>query len=156
MVYYTHCTAKIPVVQPATCIVLKRKEIAPVIIEEITDGYFYINTDELAVGKYRYQQQTSEGEIVSEGRLELKQNLAYADEDFDPRSNAEITLEAIEAMLENRATAQQRKVQLGDKSIEYSTLEELLKWREYFKKQLRKEQNKTSVLEREIAILRRV
>lgn len=156
MIYYTHSIIKVPVTEPATRIILKSKDIASIVIEDINNGYFYINTHEFNIGKYKYQQQTSDGEIIIEGVIELKQNLAYADEDFDPRTNTEITIEAIEAMLENRATAQQKKVQVGDKSIEYSSLDELLKWREHFKKQLRKEQNKTTVLQREIAMLGRV
>ena len=51
-------------------------------------------------------------------------------------------LEAINAFLCGRATSQQRKVQIGDKSVEYSSLSELLQWKRYFEQEVRKEEGK--------------
>ena len=58
------------------------------------------------------------------------------------KSPNRIALEAITAYIQGRATAQQRRVQIGDKSIEYSSLSELLQWKRYFEEEVRKEEGK--------------
>ena len=58
------------------------------------------------------------------------------------KSPNRIALEAITAFIQGRATAQQRRVQIGDKSIEYSSLSELLQWKQYFEQEVRKEEGK--------------
>ena len=58
------------------------------------------------------------------------------------KSPNRIALEAITAFIQGRATAQQRRVQIGDKSIEYSSLSELLQWKRYFEQEVRKEEGK--------------
>ena len=58
------------------------------------------------------------------------------------KSPNRIALEAIVAFIQGRATAQQRRVQIGDKSIEYSSLSELLQWKRYFEEEVRKEEGK--------------
>ena len=58
------------------------------------------------------------------------------------KSPNRIALEAITAYIQGRATAQQRRVQIGDKSIEYSRLSELLQWKRYFEEEVRKEEGK--------------
>ena len=60
----------------------------------------------------------------------------------EPLSPNRIALNAITAYIQGRATSQQRKVQIGDKTIEYSSLEELLKWKQYFEEEVRKEEHK--------------
>ena len=58
------------------------------------------------------------------------------------KSPNRIALEAITAFIQGRATSQQRKVQIGDKSVEYSSLSELLQWKRYFEEEVRKEEGK--------------
>ena len=58
------------------------------------------------------------------------------------KSPNRIALEAITAYIQGRATAQQRRVQIGDTSIEYSTISELLQWKRYFEEEVRKEEGK--------------
>ena len=58
------------------------------------------------------------------------------------KSPNRIALEAITAFIQGRATAQQRRVQIGDKSVEYSSLSELLQWKRYFEEEVRKEEGK--------------
>ena len=58
------------------------------------------------------------------------------------KSPNRIALEAITAFIQGRATAQQRRVQIGDNSVEYSTLSELLQWKRYFEEEVRKEEGK--------------
>lgn len=110
-------------------------------IETVVAGDFLFSTDEWAPGLYVYQQKTA-GAVTGTGRFRLLQDLEHAPDGYDPRSVAEITLDAIDAMLAGRATAQQRRVQVGDKSVEYSTISELKQWREYFLEQLAAEQGK--------------
>ena len=58
------------------------------------------------------------------------------------KSPNRIALETINAFICGRATSQQRRVQIGDKSIEYSSLSELLQWKRYFEEEVRKEEGK--------------
>ena len=58
------------------------------------------------------------------------------------KSPNRIALEAINAFICGRATSQQRRVQIGDKSVEYSSLSELLQWKRYFEEEVRKEEGK--------------
>ena len=37
---------------------------------------------------------------------------------------------------------QKKEVQIGDKTIEYSSLDELLRWKKYFEEEVRKEEHK--------------
>lgn len=60
----------------------------------------------------------------------------------EEKSPNRIALEAITAYIQGRATAQQRRVQIGDKAIEYSSLSELLQWKRYFEEEVRKEEGK--------------
>ena len=60
----------------------------------------------------------------------------------EEKSPNRIALEAITAYIQGRATAQQRRVQIGDKSVEYSSLSELLQWKRYFEQEVRKEEGK--------------
>ena len=60
----------------------------------------------------------------------------------EEKSPNRIALEAITAYIQGRATAQQRRVQIGDKSVEYSSLSELLQWKRYFEEEVRKEEGK--------------
>lgn len=58
-------------------------------------------------------------------------------------------LEAITAFIQGRATSQQKRIQVGDKSIEYSSFDELLKWKSYFEEEVRKEEGKARSLRHE-------
>ena len=65
------------------------------------------------------------------------------------KSPNRIALEAITAFIQGRATAQQRRVQIGDKAIEYSSLSELLQWKRYFEEEVRKEEGKRAGIRHE-------
>lgn len=151
--YYNYTKIKLST-DGADTLVLKSISGSKIIITEIVDDYFIVDTTDYLPSDY-YIQYIKDNEVIKTDKIKLLQNLMYAEDDFDPRSKYEIVIEAIDAMLQGRATAQQRRISVGDKSIEYSTLNELLSWREYFVKELRKEQNKTSTLDKEIAIMRR-
>ena len=74
--------------------------------------------------------------MLDTGSVEIKQDLAHVPSGtaYDPRSQAEITLEALDAKIAGRAlTIQQSKVTVGDRSIEYmNSIDELLRWRDHF------------------------
>ena len=148
MFYYNHSIIKVPSCGADT---LYLKSVSGSLKTEtvIEDNFFLIDTENYEAGEY-YLQYQKEKQIIREDKIQIKENLAFVDESYDPRSEAEKTLEAIDAMLQGRATAQQQRVQIGDKSIQYSTLDELLKWRDYFAKLVRKESGKTATPKRQL------
>ena len=92
-----------------------------------------------------FQELDSSGSVISSGEFEIRQDLANASADFDPRSTAEITLEALEDKIAGRAlTIQQSKISVGDRSIEYmNSIDELLRWRDYFRRLVAKEKGQS-------------
>ena len=100
---------------------------------------FSFSTSGLAAGTYHYDMLLG-GEVLYRGTFDLVQDITGAEESFDPRSSSEIVIEAIDAWLEGRATTQQRSVQVGDKSIQYSSIDELKRWREFFVEKVAEEQ----------------
>ena len=88
-------------------------------------------------------------QVIKQDTLNVKQNLLYASSGYDPRSPAKKTLEAINAYLAGVATHQMRKIVVGDKQIEYSSFEELQKWRLYFEKEVAKEEGKAPCIRHE-------
>lgn len=93
--------------------------------------------------------------IVLEDEIQILQGITDAPEDYDFRSKNEIALEAIICFLQGKATAQQRRIKVGDKQIQYSSFEELIKWKNYFTKQVRKEKGKSANPKNEVLKLRR-
>jgi len=69
-------------------------------------------------------------------------NFALADEEETVKSVNERYLEAIEAQIAGRATRAQASMSVGDKSISYCSLDELLKLKDYFAAKVAKEQGK--------------
>ena len=108
---------------------------------DVVDGVATIDTSEYEAGDYIIQLFRGD-EVIQQDSLNVKQNLKYVDADYDPRSEAEKTLQAIEAYLSGVASHQQKRVKVGDKEIEYSSFDQLQKWREYYQKQVRKQQGK--------------
>lgn len=104
----------------------------------VTNGTVTLNTTGFTPGRY-HTQWIGETGVISAGAFDVRLSLANGNQKVDPRSTAEITLEAIDAALAGRATSQQRKIQVGDKSIEYSSFGELLSWREHFARLVAKE-----------------
>ena len=93
--------------------------------------------------------------IVFEDDLQILQGITDAPEDYDFRSKNEIALEAIICFLQGKATAQQRRIKVGDKQIEYSSFQQLIKWKNYFQKEVRKEKGKSTSPKNEVLKLRR-
>lgn len=116
-------------------------------IEKVADLYFLKAsadvTKDWAVGDYKYQILDTNG-IVEEGEFIVLRNFALSDNESEVKSRNELILEAIEAQLAGRATSAQSSMSVGDKSISYMTIDELLKLRDYFKEKVDKEKGKYS------------
>lgn len=116
-------------------------------IEQQNNEYFLTATAEETSawpsGNHRYQLLDDSG-VLEEGDFEVTKNFLLTDEDTCIKSKNELYLEAIEATLAGRATAAQSSMSVGDKSIQYMSVDELLKLRDYFKDKVDHEQNKFS------------
>lgn len=129
---------------------------AVVIVTTHDDSFFNFPAPE-APGQYSYQQSDADGNVVGFGRFTVQQNLATAPDVYDPRSEAEKTLEAIEAKIAGRVlTLEQRQITIGDRSITYvNSINELEKWRDYYQQIVNKEQG-ISPAKTEVCFLKRV
>lgn len=99
------------------------------VTEKDGDALVCSNTEDWTAGKYTYQLQSDSG-VVEQGEMIVLQNLALANS-TDYKSRWKTVLEAVDAMLAGRATQEQKQVTAGDKKIEYLTIDELLKYREF-------------------------
>ena len=111
-----------------------------------TDDEFYIEepsdvTKTWDVGKFKYQILNDEG-IEDSGDIEILQNFSLMDESECVRSHWEVVLEAIEATLAGKATAAQSSISVGDKSISYMSVSELMSLREFAKEKIAEENGK--------------
>ena len=111
-----------------------------------SDDGFYIEepadvTKNWSVGKFKYQILNDEG-VEDAGELEILQNFALMDEDESAKSHWETILEAIEATLAGKATNSQTNISVGDKSIGYMSVSELLELRSFAKEKIAEEKGK--------------
>ena len=140
---YNHATLKIKHVK-ADSVAIKGQHIA-VKLYNLVNGVVQIDTADYQPGQYAVQF-FKENQVIEQSVLKVKQNLKYVDVNYDPRTPNQIILEAINAYLGGRASTQQRRVQVGDKSIEYSSYDQLMKWRDFYAAEVRKEQGKSAGL----------
>ena len=108
-----------------------------------SDDGFYITTSADVtktwdVGKFKFQILNDEG-IEDSGDIEILQNFSLMDESECVRSHWEVVLEAIEATLAGKATSAQTNISVGDKSIGYMSVSELLELREFAKEKIAEE-----------------
>lgn len=138
MKYYTNAPVSIAAPEGATTMHYKSQDSASASVS-VTDGVFVISLS--VPGTYFYQITATNGTVLQSGSIEVLQDIAHAAANFDPRSDAEKTLEALDAKIAGRAlTIQQSKITVGDKSIEYmNSIEELLKWRDHFQQVVNRE-----------------
>ena len=111
-----------------------------------SDDGFYIEepaevTKNWQVGVFKYQILNDEG-IEDSGDIEILPNFALMDEDEPVKSHWETILEAIEATLAGKSTAAQSSISVGDKSISYMSVSELLELREFAKEKIAEENGK--------------
>ena len=109
------------------------------------DGFYIEEPSEVTknwqVGKFKYQILNDEG-IEDEGEIQILQNFALMDEDESVRSHWEVVLDAVEATLAGKATNSQTNISVGDKSIGYMSVSELLELREFAKEKIAEEKGK--------------
>lgn len=111
----------------------------------LVQGVVVIDTKDYQVGQYQVQFFKGD-DVLEQTVLRVKQNLKYADDSYDPTSENKKILEAIKAYLGGVASHQQRKVKVGDKEIQYSSFDQLIKWKNYYQIEVRKQQGKASNL----------
>ena len=109
------------------------------------DGFYIEETSEVTknwqVGTFKYQILNDEG-IEDSGDIEILPNFALMDEDESVRGHWEVVLEAIENTLAGKATSAQTNISVGDKSIGYMSVSELLELREFAKEKIAEEKGK--------------
>ena len=88
-------------------------------------------SDDLHVGTYRYQiavteTATSKVRLVEQGVMEVDQNFALVTDGHDGRTHAEKVLAALEAVLENKAGADQANMAVDGQSLSRYSWPELV------------------------------
>lgn len=94
-------------------------------------------------GLYWYSVRASNGGEVQEvetGQLTVAADLAAAGGSFDGRSFAQRSLEAIEAVLEKRASMDQERYRINNRELYRTPIADLLKLRDRFRAEVRQEQ----------------
>lgn len=76
---------------------------------------------------------------VSNGTLTVKPNPATSA--ADPRSHAKITLDAIEAVIQNRATKDQESYSIAGRSLSRMNITDLLAFRDQYRAEVRREED---------------
>ena len=93
-------------------------------------------------GFYQWQAYISSGaerHQVMRGRLEIKANYQAQTQAFDPRSTVKITLDALQAMLQGKASIDQSSYTIQGRSLSRMKPEELIKWYEFYSELYEKE-----------------
>lgn len=111
------------------------------------DDTYYIEaasstTTGYTVGDYiweAYITKTSDSNrvMVDSGRTEITENLANTNADL--RSHAKIVLDAIEAVIENRASMDQSSMSIAGRSLSRMSIDELMTFRDRYKAEYLKE-----------------
>lgn len=142
--YYTDTTIRFPAASGAVQMAFKllsAQSDDTVIVTTLENGFFVFSAP-TEPGNYSFQQSNADGDIVQFGRFPVQQNLATAPKNYDPRSDAEKALEALEAKIAGRIlTVEQRQITIGDRSITYiNSIAELEKWKGYYQQLVNREQ----------------
>lgn len=90
-------------------------------------------------GKYSWAARVSKaGEVitVASGVLQIAANLTSA---ADLRSHAQKTLDAIEAVIENRASLDQEEYAINGRSLKRTPITELIRLRDLYRREVRRE-----------------
>lgn len=99
----------------------------------------------LPAGQYFYQayatdvSNSSDRRFVESGRVEVLVDLSTVTTSFDGRSNAEIMVAAIDAVMQKKATRDQQSYTIGQRTLVRIPPDQLLKWRDYYTGILRSE-----------------
>lgn len=93
-------------------------------------------------GDYWYTLRASDGTDTVEletGTLRVLPDLVAADDGYDGRSQAQIALDAIEAVLAKRATLDQERYRINNRELYRMSVSDLLKLRAFYAEQVRRE-----------------
>lgn len=74
----------------------------------------------------------SERHQVMRGRLTIKPNFAAQAGQFDPRSTIKITLDNLQAMIQGKATYDQKGYTINGRMLQRMDPQELIKWYEFY------------------------
>ena len=121
------------------------------VISETTSAYVIevpsATTAGYTKGDYSYQEYITNGSaqrvVVSTGYLSVTPNLDA--DGADPRSHARIVFDALEAMLENRASIDQSSMSVAGRSLSRMTPEEIRDWYEYYRHKVNLEVKKDRI-----------
>lgn len=94
-----------------------------------------------AAGNYSWMARITKGAevyTVDTGSIQILPNLA-ALSTFDGRSHAKVMVEAIEAAIQGRASSVQLRMAINNRSIEYLSPTELIKWLSFYRAEVAKE-----------------
>lgn len=97
-------------------------------------------TSDWVPGAYWYQVRATDGtdvQLVEEGQVRILEDLAAAAPGFDGRSHAEKVLEAIEAVIEGRASLDQSHYTINNRSLTRTPVADLLKLRNQYRAEVR-------------------
>ena len=100
-----------------------------------------------APGAYAWTIRATDGVDVVEvqsGRVKIAADIAAAGEGFDDRSHARKTLEAIEAVIEKRASMDQERYRINNRELYRTPIAELLRLRNTYRAEVRREDAKAS------------
>ena len=96
-----------------------------------------------AAGSYWWQLRAvmgAEAHAVDEGNLTVAADLALIDAPHDGQSHAERVLQAIEAVIENRATVDQQAYTINGRSLQRMPIADLLALRSRYRDEVRRQQ----------------
>lgn len=99
----------------------------------------FVNTESLDAGQYQYQVELIKGpekHFAQAGFFTVKAGLEDVSAGHDPRSHVEKVLEAIEALIESRATNEHKKLKINNRELEKHSFEELVKMRKVYKSEV--------------------
>ena len=98
-------------------------------------------TSQWLAGHYWYSVRVaSAGEVhqVDEGTLEVKPDLATVTGPYDGRGHVERVVDAIEAVIQGRASIDQSRYKINGRELERTPLGDLLKLRDQYREELRR------------------
>ena len=99
-------------------------------------------TADWAAGEYWYSLRATDGADVVEietGQLRVLPDLVGAGAGYDGRTQAEIALDAIDAVLANRATIDQQRYRINNRELYRTDIADLLKLRTFYASQVARE-----------------
>lgn len=104
-----------------------------------------IDSGNLAAGRYWWQAyvskaSTGERYLVDNGSLKVTADLADAVAGYDGRSHAQIVLDAIEALIQGKASKDQLNVTIGNTTVGRMSPEQIERWRDVYRREVATDQ----------------